>query len=142
MPPGLTPVPGPAAGERAPDALLTEEPGKRVFDLLRHPRFTLLASPGDGKSGQADIIAKVFAEVASRFPGEVAGRLITSRPAAGFDIDSNPVETTGEFATRYEIGAEGRLVLIRPDMYVGLNAALCDAGRLPEYLGYWYSETR
>ncbi|HEY1703918.1 MAG TPA: FAD-dependent monooxygenase [Trebonia sp.] len=141
VPPGLAAVPGPAAGERAPDALLTPEPGKRLFDLLRHPRFTLLASPGDGKSGQADIIAKVFADLTSRFPGKVACRLITSRPAAGFDIDSNPVETTGEFPARYEIGAEGRLVLVRPDMYVGLNAALGDAARLPEYLGYWYSET-
>ena len=31
-------------------------------------------------------------------------------------------------------------MLVRPDMYVGLNVALEDAGRLTEYLGYWYQE--
>jgi NADPH-dependent dioxygenase len=141
MPAALTPVPGPAAGERAPDALLTAEPRKRVFDLLRHPRFTLLASPGDGKSGQADVIGKVFDDLGARFPGKVNCRMITTEPAAGFDIDSNPVENTGEFAARYGIGNEGRLALIRPDMYVGLNAALGDAAALAEYLGYWYHES-
>jgi 2-polyprenyl-6-methoxyphenol hydroxylase-like FAD-dependent oxidoreductase len=141
VPAGLTPVPGPAAGDRAPDALLTAQPRKRVFDLLRHARFTLLASPGDGQSGQADIISKVFDDLATRFPGKVAGRMITTEPAAGLDIESNPVDTTGEFASRYEIGTEGRLVLIRPDMYVGLNAALGDAARIAEYLRYWYCET-
>jgi NADPH-dependent dioxygenase len=141
VPAGLTPVPGPAAGDRAPDALLTPEPRKRLFDLLRHARFTLLASPGDGKSGQAGIIGKVFDDLAARFPGLVACRLITAEPAAGLDIDSNPVDATGEFAARYQIGAEGRLVLIRPDMYTGLNAALGDAGKIAEYLSYWYRET-
>jgi 2-polyprenyl-6-methoxyphenol hydroxylase-like FAD-dependent oxidoreductase len=142
QPQGLTPVPGPAAGERAPDALLTGQPRKRVFDLLRHPGFTLLASPGDGKAGQADIIAKVFDDLAVRFPGMVASRLISAAPVEGLDLDSNPIDTTGEFADRYGIGAEGRLVLIRPDMYVGLNACLGDAARLAEYLGYWYGEAR
>jgi NADPH-dependent dioxygenase len=141
VPSGLTPVPGPAAGERAPDALLAEQPRKRVFDLLRHPRFTLLASPGDGKSGQADTISKVFDDLAARFPDQVACRMITTEPAAGLDIDCNPVDTTGEFASRYEIGPEGRLVLIRPDMYMGLNAAPCDGGRIAEYLSSWYCQT-
>jgi NADPH-dependent dioxygenase len=141
VPPGLAPVPGPAPGERAPDALLTAEPRKRVFDLFRHPGFTLLASPGDGNSGQLAVIGKVFDEIRSRFPGLVAPRLITRATAAGFDSDCNPADTAGEFASRYAIGTDGRLVLVRPDMYVGLNVTLDDAGRLPEYLGYWYRES-
>jgi hypothetical protein len=88
------------------------------------------------------VIGKVFDDLDSRFPRQVACRMITSEPAAGFDLDRNPVETTGEFAARYAIGPEGRLVLIRPDMYVGLNLALADAARLPEYLGSWYHEAR
>jgi NADPH-dependent dioxygenase len=137
-PPGLTPVPGPAPGERAPDALLTAEPRKRLFDLFRHPGFTLLASPGDGDRGQLSVIGQVFNEIRSRFPGLVATRLISPAPAAGFDFDCNSLDTEGEFARRYEIGAAGRLVLVRPDMYIGLSTTLEDAGRLPEYLGYWY----
>jgi hypothetical protein len=67
--------------------------------------------------------------------------MITTEPCAGLDIDSNPVDTTGEFRLRYETGAEGRLILIRPDMYVGLNAALSDAEKIAEYLSYWFRET-
>jgi NADPH-dependent dioxygenase len=140
IPSGLTPVPGPGPGERAPDALLTAEPRKRVFDLFRHPRFTLLASPGDGAAGQLGVIGKLFAELDDHFPGMVASRLISRDPAEGFDIDSNVTETTGQFARRYEIGDDGRLVLVRPDMYVGLNVALCDAGKLPGYLAQWCRE--
>jgi NADPH-dependent dioxygenase len=139
-PPGLAPVPGPAPGERAPDALLTAEPAKRLFDLFRHPGFTLLASPGDGDRGQLSVIGQVFDEIRSRFPGLVATRLISTAPAAGFDFDCNVLDTEGEFAGRYAIGAHGRLVLVRPDMYIGLSTTLQDAGRLPEYLGYWYRE--
>lgn len=139
-PPGLAPVPGPAPGERAPDALLTTEPRKRVFDLLRHPGFTLLASPGDGEGGQLAAIGKAFDEVRGRFPGMVACRLIAPDQAAGFDFDCGVPDTAGEFASRYAIGGDGRLVLVRPDMYVGLSTALPDAGRLPEYLGHWYRE--
>jgi hypothetical protein len=137
IPPGLTPVPGPAPGERAPDALLTAEPRKRVFDLLRHPRFTLLASPGDGTAGQTGVIGKLFDELDDRFPGMVTSRLISRSRVEGFDIDCNVTDTTGEFAQRYEISGDGRLVLVRPDMYVGLSAALCDAGRLLDYLAQW-----
>jgi NADPH-dependent dioxygenase len=140
-PPGLAPVPGPAPGERAPDALLTAEPRKRVFDLFRHPGFTLLASPGDGRSGQLPVIAKAFEEIRGRFPGLVATHLISPAPAAGFDFDRSLLDTGGEFADRYAIGPEGRMVLVRPDMYIGLSTTLQDAARLPEYLGYWYRET-
>jgi 2-polyprenyl-6-methoxyphenol hydroxylase-like FAD-dependent oxidoreductase len=140
-PPGLAPVPGPAPGERAPDALLTAEPRKRVFDLFRHPGFTLLASPGDGRRGQLPVIAKAFEEIRGRFPGLVATHLISPAPAAGFDFDCGLLDTGGEFADRYAIGPEGRVVLVRPDMYIGLSTTLQDAARLPEYLGYWYRET-
>jgi NADPH-dependent dioxygenase len=140
VPEGLTPVPGPAPGERAPDALLTAEPRKRLFDLLRHPGFTLLASPGNGGNGQLARISRAFDEVRDQFPGLVATRLISPGPATGFDFDCSVTDTAGEFASRYSIGEEGRLVLVRPDMYVGLNVTLEDAGRLTEYLGYWYQE--
>jgi hypothetical protein len=108
-----------------------------VFDLFRHPRFTLLASPGDGAAGQTGVIGKLFKELDDRFPGMVTGRLISRDRTDGFDIDSNVTDATGQFAQRYEVGDDGRLVLVRPDMYVGLNAALCDAGKLGDYLAQW-----
>ena len=140
VPHGLAPVPGPAPGDRAPDALLTGEPRRRVFDLLRHPGFTLLASPGDGEQGQLAVIGKAFNEIRDRFPGLVATRLISQEPATGFDFDCSVPDTAGEFAGRYSIGGDGRLVLVRPDMYVGLSVAMDDAGRLAEYLDYWYQK--
>jgi 2-polyprenyl-6-methoxyphenol hydroxylase-like FAD-dependent oxidoreductase len=140
VPHGLAPVPGPAPGDRAPDALLTGEPRRRVFDLLRHPGFTLLASPGDGEQGQLAVIGKAFNEIRDRFPGLVATRLVSQEPATGFDFDCSVLDTAGEFADQYSIGREGRLVLVRPDMYVGLSVAMDDAGRLAEYLDYWYQQ--
>jgi NADPH-dependent dioxygenase len=140
VPHGLAPVPGPAPGDRAPDALLTGEPRRRVFDLLRHPGFTLLASPGDSEQGQLAVIGKAFNEIRDRFPGLVATRLISQEPATGFDFDCSVPDTAGEFADQYSIGREGRLVLVRPDMYVGLSVAMDDAGRLAEYLDYWYQQ--
>jgi NADPH-dependent dioxygenase len=140
VPQGLAPVPGPVPGERAPDALLTGEPRRRVFDLLRHPGFTLLASPGDGRTGQLAAIGKAFDEIRSLFPGLVASRLISPSQAPGFDFDSSVLDTAGEFGDRYAIGGDGRMVLVRPDMYVGLSVAVEDAGRLGEYLGYWYQQ--
>ena len=134
----MAPVPGPAPGDRAPDALLTGEPRRRVFDLLRHPGFTLLASPGDGENGQLAVISKTFKEIRSRFPRLVATRLVSQEPATGFDFDCSVPDTAGEFASRYAIGGDGRMVLVRPDMYVGLSVAIDDAGRLAEYLDYWY----
>jgi hypothetical protein len=71
----------------------------------------------------------------------VATHLISPAPAAGFDFDRSLLDTGGEFADRYAIGPEGRMVLVRPDMYIGLSTTLQDAARLPEYLGYWYRET-
>ena len=105
------------------------------------PRFTLLASAGDGAAGQTGVIGKLFAELDDRFPGMVTNWLISRDRADGFDIDSNVTDATGQFARHYDISDDGRLVLVRPDMYVGLNAALCDAGKLSGYLAQWCRQT-
>ncbi|MGH7964174.1 MAG: FAD-dependent monooxygenase, partial [Candidatus Binatia bacterium] len=62
-PPGLTPLDGPAAGDRALDAPLTTK--LRLHDLLRHPDHTLLLFPGEANAAQA--LAELARRVTERF---------------------------------------------------------------------------
>jgi hypothetical protein len=56
----------------------------------------------------------------------------------GFDFDHRSPDETGEITDRYEIGAESRLILIRPDLYVGVSCVLTDAPLIAEYLDQWF----
>lgn len=158
----LHPVAGPRAGERAPDALLVREPKKRLYDVFRHPRFTLLVVPGaDGESHLA-IGRRLRDELDRRYPGQVLACLIpgvaehiaehpdpdrstkaTGLSAGrgddlGFDFDHRVVDETGEILQRYGIGAEGRLVLVRPDLYVGMSCVPEEGAAILGYLEQWF----
>ncbi|SFW92015.1 2-polyprenyl-6-methoxyphenol hydroxylase [Amycolatopsis australiensis] len=101
------------AGDRAPDApgLATAEGERRLFDLTRGGRFTLLDFGGAPASDGMRTF-RVVADPAG--PGEIA-------------------DTAGHLAAAY--GAGGRtLVLIRPDGYVGLISDAGDASAVREYL--------
>ena len=132
---------GPQPGERAPDATLTEDPGKRLYDVLRHPGFTLVAVPGS--SGDVESIAAAAAEVRDelerRHPDRVRTVLIAGGgDDTGFDFDHRVADEVGEIAERYGIGERGRLVLIRPDLYVALAVEAENAVRVVEVLDRWY----
>jgi 2-polyprenyl-6-methoxyphenol hydroxylase-like FAD-dependent oxidoreductase len=144
VPDGLTPVPGPKAGDRAPDARLLMEPAKRLYDLCRHPGFTLVAVTGAGQdAGQtASVAAEVRSQLEQRHPGKVRCHLIADGgDETGFDFDHRSPDETGEITDRYEIGTESRLILIRPDLYVGVSCILSDAPLITEYLNQWFLAT-
>jgi hypothetical protein len=139
VPAETTPVPGPQAGERAPDARLVLDPAKRLYDLLRHPGFTLVAIPGADHDATAVAAARVRDALDARHPGRVRCHLITDgHDETGFDFDHRSPDETGELRDRYELDEEGRLVLIRPDLYVGLSIGIGDAGAMTEYLDQWF----
>jgi 2-polyprenyl-6-methoxyphenol hydroxylase-like FAD-dependent oxidoreductase len=100
------------AGDRAPDAtnLATIDGERRLFDLLRGGRFTLLAF------GTAVL------------PGLRTLRVV-DRPAGPGEI----ADTGHHLAAAYG-AAEGTLVLIRPDGHVGLISDAGDAGAVRAYL--------
>ncbi|WP_328615349.1 FAD-dependent oxidoreductase [Amycolatopsis sp. NBC_00355] len=98
------------AGDRAPDAtgLTTPEGGRRLFDLTRGGRFTVLtfvATPA--------------------FPGLRTLRVV-EEPTGPDDL----ADTEGHLAEAYGHA----LVLIRPDGYIALISDAGDASAVPDYL--------
>ncbi|GAB3144320.1 FAD-dependent oxidoreductase [Amycolatopsis stemonae] len=101
------------AGDRAPDAtgLATVDGERRLFDLTRGGRFTLL------DFGATAVV-----------PG-IRTLHVVGRPARPGDV----ADTGGHLAEAY--GATGRtLVLIRPDGYVALISDAGDVAAVSEYL--------
>jgi 2-polyprenyl-6-methoxyphenol hydroxylase-like FAD-dependent oxidoreductase len=138
VPAGTTPVGGPPPGDRAPDALLTAEPRKRVYDVCRRPQFTLLVVPGDSADAAATAGA-LRDELDQRFPGLVHCHFIgTEEQGPQFDFDHRTPDETGELAERYELDGRGRLILIRPDLYLGLACVVEEGAAVVEYLEQWF----
>ncbi|WP_370961737.1 FAD-dependent oxidoreductase [Amycolatopsis sp. cg9] len=101
------------AGDRAPDAtgLLTVDGPRRLFDLTRGSRFTVL------DFGSAAL------------PADPRTFRVVERPAGAGEI----ADTAGHLAAAY--GATDRtLVLIRPDGHVGLISDTGDGEAVPAYL--------
>jgi 2-polyprenyl-6-methoxyphenol hydroxylase-like FAD-dependent oxidoreductase len=102
-PAALTELDGPAVGDRAPD-IDFEECGT-LFDRLRHEYFTVLAMPGDRDR------SPVVEQLQRRFSRVLA-------------VETLP--TSEALAKRYG-RSDGRLILIRPDGYVGFKCAADEA---------------
>ncbi|MEN3536887.1 FAD-dependent oxidoreductase [Microbispora sp. ZYX-F-249] len=104
------------AGDRAPDAtkLATVEGERRLFDLTRGGRFTLLAF------GPAT-------------PAEVAQHGLRTLHVVGHPTGPDDIaDTEGHLAAAYD-ASDRTLVLIRPDGHVGL---ISDAGDVRAVTGY------
>jgi hypothetical protein len=96
---GLTELDGPAVGDRAPD--IDFEQGGALFDRLRHEYFTLLVMPGD------------------RTPSAVIERL-QRRFFTVLAVETLPKSEA--LSKRYG-ASDGRLILVRPDGYIGFKCA-------------------
>ncbi|MGW4196502.1 FAD-dependent oxidoreductase [Streptomyces sp. NPDC005004] len=106
------------AGDRAPDAteLATTGGRRRLFDLMRGGRFTLLCF-----GNAADVAFPQLGGRTLRVVDDVAG---------GDDV----ADTAGHLRRAYGAG-ERTLVLIRPDGYVGVVSDEGDASVVAGYLG-------
>ncbi|KAK9446553.1 FAD binding domain-containing protein [Limtongia smithiae] len=142
LPSGITAVSGPQAGERAPDALLVLEPKRRIYDVLRRPQFTLLVVPSLEKPDQTvEQGVKIRGSLDKLYPGQVATYLISKTRLgknALFDFDHWSLDSGEEFTKRYEIGHEGRMVLIRPDLYIAMTILPRDWSSVMQYMGQWF----
>ncbi|MGW5101211.1 FAD-dependent oxidoreductase [Streptomyces sp. NPDC004100] len=106
------------AGDRAPDATELAATGgeRRLFDLMRGGRFTLLCFGGAVEVGASQLGVRVL-----RVVDEV--------------VDGDDVaDTAGHLRRAYGAG-ERTLVLIRPDGYVGVVSDAGDASVVAGYLG-------
>ena len=102
-PAALTELNGPAIGDRAPD--IDFEQGGTLFDRLRHEYFTLLALPDDGR------------------PSPVIDRL-QRRFSPVLAVETLP--RSDALSKRYG-PSDGRLILVRPDGYIGFKCAAAEA---------------
>lgn len=165
LPPVSQGVAGPKAGERAPDALLVREPQRRLYDVLRHPHFTLLVVPGDEAAEHLALGRQLRDALDQRFPGKVVSTLLmadTGVTAAhpdpdraihaagssaqravdvGFDFDHLVSCDAQELHERYAIGGEGRFILVRPDLYVAMTCVPADGQAMLAYLAQWFPAT-
>lgn len=112
---GLAEQPGPAIGDRAPDADLDR--GRTLYDLMRHTRFTLLVLRG------------------TRFPnGNRNEALERFRERFGRIMETREIGGGGDVARRYGSTPHDRLYLIRPDGYIGFRGALSELPLLEAHL--------
>jgi len=109
-PDALTESDGPAIGDRAPD--VDFEQGGTLFDRLRREYFTLLVMPdGNGERSIVQDLQRRYAPVLA--------------------VETLP--RSQALARRY--GApDGRLILVRPDGYIGFKCAADQANLLEESL--------
>ncbi len=109
-PAALTDISGPAIGDRAPD--IDFERGGTLFDRLRNPYFTLLVMPGDSDgSSIVEGLKRRFAPV--------------------FAVETLP--RSGALTNRYG-PSDGRLILVRPDGYIGFKCRAEETQLLGETL--------
>jgi hypothetical protein len=103
-------------GDRVPDLDLAN--GQTLFDLTRHPGFTLLGVPGPA----TDIgsLSSAIGQLRSR-----ASRLLRGDVIA---VDANAARILGA-------GSEDQICLVRPDGYLGFRCPLSQVDKLNTYLG-------
>ncbi|MFI9410082.1 FAD-dependent monooxygenase [Nocardia gamkensis] len=120
--PGITPLGGLAAGDRAPDVALTAR--QRLHSLLHHPGHTLLVFQRDAHSASA--VKALESRVARRFGDRVRCTVIASPDQRAAAPDGAIVADS--FAAHKLYGAEDTdtLCLLHPDGHIH---ALCG---LPE----------
>jgi 2-polyprenyl-6-methoxyphenol hydroxylase-like FAD-dependent oxidoreductase len=119
IPEGPARLDGPRPGDRAPDATLVGTPERRIFDLLRHPRFTLMLMPASNRAEEAAACREIVAQTSDRYNGALKCVVVSASPIDGFEAEAFAHDETGESALRYGRGQCGRLFLVRPDGYLG-----------------------
>jgi 2-polyprenyl-6-methoxyphenol hydroxylase-like FAD-dependent oxidoreductase len=119
------------AGDRAPDAtgLVTADGERRLFDLTRGGRFTLLSFGDAPAIGSVPVDLRTLRVVSPSAAGENA---IGGNGATDV-VDTVVQDAAGQLASAY--GATDRtLVLIRPDGYVALISDAGDVAAVVDYL--------
>jgi hypothetical protein len=112
---GVTPIEGPAVGDRAPDADLGG--GRALFDFTRHTHFTLLLL--EASADRQPARAELLRHVTKRFHGLVEAHVVPPSPA---------------LAAHYGTDTRDRLYLLRPDGYVGFRCHASEAEHLEAHL--------
>ncbi len=122
---------GPPPGARAPDAELAD--GLRLFDLLRHPRLTLVIA----SEHEDELAAELSSVVAKRYGAIIKPITVSAAPPPAGRHDAKILGANGTFAERYGRNKAGHFHLVRPDGYIAYHGLLRERHRFVQYLGDW-----
>lgn len=116
-----------AAGDRAPDGLLSDAQGKptRLFDLFRGPLFTLLSFDG--------VLLDQCNNLMARFPSALRAYVVSRNPPCKSDSKQVFTDEAGHVSQMYS--PKPSLYLIRPDGYIGWQSEADSLTLLESYLG-------
>lgn len=134
----LSGMEGPGPGDRAPDAIVTRAPERRIFDLIRHPHHTILIFPAGDSPVEAEACQRLAEVTAESFPAMVKVVAIASARMAGMlPSGLGCVDEIGSAAIHYGPSGTGRVYVVRPDGYIGYRGRLADWRNLIAYLDLW-----
>jgi FAD binding domain len=128
----------PRAGDRAPDAELRDENGKarRLFELLRNPRHTLLLFAGAFLSPEA----KKFSQEIQTSLGDCVQTYCIAR-GHGSSASGDLLDLSGSAHLLYQL-PNGGLILVRPDGYIAFRSNRYDIETFRAYLTRTFSSPR
>ena len=131
----------PLPGDRAPDCVLSElPPRRRLYDLTRHPGFTLLYLCDD-LSRARDCYLELAASLRGDHGHLVRSILVVPTWLEGVDPDSLQVDAGSRLRMTYG-GEATQLILIRPDLYIGFRGSELAVPDLHDYLRKWVVPAR
>ena len=131
---------GPAAGDRAPSAIivrLADQATVQLFDIFRGTHWTLLLLSGQKATSEVyQKLAKIGQSVANKYTQVVTPHLILNEMTLPKSLPwQGSVLMDSEHYVHEKYGASSAcLYLIRPDWYVGFRGSLSDSDRLLDYL--------
>ncbi|MBF6302472.1 FAD-dependent monooxygenase [Nocardia amamiensis] len=124
QPPGLTPLDGLRAGDRAPDVAIT--PTLSLHDQLRYPGYTLLVLQRDPQSR----LAAWAAHAAQTYGRRMQVMVITSSEAGAAASTGAVVAESNDVLDLYGDSTTDSLCLVRPDGHIGLRCGGSDKSAL------------
>jgi 2-polyprenyl-6-methoxyphenol hydroxylase-like FAD-dependent oxidoreductase len=128
---------GPAAGDRAPNAKLSDEPLVWLHDIYRHTKATLLLLPRDDK--ELEECAKIATSIDEKFGCSVKPAILYHVRPDWLDVEQLTVAINEDLEVWYG-GAKGAgMYLVRPDLFIGCATPLADTGVMSAYLSHWFS---
>lgn len=136
IPEGVSRVDSPVqTGDRAPDVILSAVPPKRrLYDILRHPKFTALFLPGSNEQEDISSSHIIATQLSDSYEQYIKAILIAEEKKDIFDFDHMFLDKTGEIREVYGLDNTGRLILVRPDLVVAFQSTLKEADKVFDYL--------
>jgi hypothetical protein len=117
-------------GVRAADVVMSKAaPRRRLYDIFRHTDFTLLLLPG-AAAKNSDVSRATATAVKHRYGHRVKCAVIARQAVDGLDCDQAFEDPSESVREAYRCNGEGKMVLVRPDLYVDYVGSLDDVEAL------------